>query len=65
MTFAECIPYLLKQGRIRKPHFNENEYVALNEDNYNILTYFCNNGGKLIYEITDEDLSDVIWELVN
>ena len=65
MTFAEAIPYLLKLRRIRKTHFNEGDYVALDEHNHNILTYFDKAGAVGPYEITDEDLEDTCWEVIS
>ena len=64
MTFAECIPYLIETYHIRKSHFNEGHYVALDEHNFSILTYFNREGAVGPYEITDEDLQDVCWEVV-
>ena len=64
MTFAEAIPHLLKLHQIRKPHFNEGHYVALDERNHSILTYFNKAGAVGPYEITDEDLEDTCWEVI-
>lgn len=67
MTFAECIPFLLRGCRIRKTHFNDGHNIRLDPFNYNILTYynaFDDNSMVGPYEITDEDLKDVCWEVI-
>ena len=67
MTFAECIPFLLKGYYIRKTHFSSGHCIKLDEFNHNILSYYTekhNDGIVGPYEISNEDLKDTCWEVV-